>query len=131
VERTTTYKKIRANAVTKVQSLTKKRQGANEAANKLLQQVRNASRRVEDADFLRVLRRWGFDHNRRRGNVTPLGQDFVESETFGLVRNRSTGKMVVSSKTKAYHGFVQLATQWLRDSLSNRFHFPVYVSLRN
>ena len=102
----------------------KQRKAANRLSKQLLQEARRSGRQVEDKDIFRVLKRWGFDRNTGRRNVTPLGRTYVESDTLGLVCKRCTGEMVIGRATRTHGDFAALICQWLKDSLPKGIKFP-------
>ena len=76
-------------------------------------------RRITDADVLRVFRLWSFKRNDIRTNVIPEGQDWVYSDTFGLIRDRC-GQYYMTAPTKAYPRVVRLVNAWMRDCWTER-----------
>ena len=71
---------------------------------------------VSDADLLSVLQSWGFAKNTHRPNVAPRGADYVFSECFGLIRDR-TGRWMVSVVTSMFPSVAKVLNVWLRQRL--------------
>jgi len=75
----------------------------------------DAKKKISDEDVLEVLRMWPFGENRVRKNVIPLGQEWVYSDTFGLIHSRSLGTCVESQLSKRYSEVMLLVSRWVRD----------------
>lgn len=91
-----------------------KRGEANVAARSVLEEVKQANRKLQEADVLSILRMWSFKKNDVRQNVIPDGQDFVYSDTLGMVRDR-TGHWKVKGATRDFPDFTRLLSRWLAD----------------
>ena len=74
-----------------------------------------ASRKIVDADVVDVLQSWGFRKNVTRLNVLPDGQNFVFSDTMGLITDRCGGVMS-TAYTLAYPHVQRLLCQYLQDN---------------
>ena len=92
------------------QAVTKRRRRAadNQAAEFL-----RVGQPISDTQVLAVLSLWRFRPNKARLNVIPDGQDFVSSDTIGLVCDRS-GRVVVDSATRKYPNLFRLLAAWLK-----------------
>ena len=71
---------------------------------------------ISDDHLLQVLRLWGFAKNYHRQNVLPTSLEYVFSECFGLIRDR-TGRWMTTLITKAYPNVAKLMNQWVRGRL--------------
>mmetsp|Transcript_72192 Transcript_72192/g.132159 ORF Transcript_72192/g.132159 Transcript_72192/m.132159 type:complete len:528 (-) Transcript_72192:204-1787(-) len=92
------------------------RLAANELAKMVLEDVRASKRKITDRDVVAVLRMWGFRQNTNRSNVLPKGQNFVFSDTLGLVANYRGCVSVVQATTE-YMAFTSVLTGWLNDHM--------------
>jgi hypothetical protein len=72
--------------------------------------------RISDQDVLDVLRIWAFLPNGVRKNVIPTGENWVYSDTIGLVRSRCQSECVASRATLDYPDIMRLLSRWARDS---------------
>lgn len=73
-------------------------------------------RRISDEDVEATLKAWAFAKNSARTNVLPNGQDWVWSDTLGLIRTRD-GRIHCTPATKYYTDVVQLLVKWLIDRI--------------
>mmetsp|Transcript_133272 Transcript_133272/g.344889 ORF Transcript_133272/g.344889 Transcript_133272/m.344889 type:complete len:991 (+) Transcript_133272:80-3052(+) len=87
---------------------------ADRTAQVVLEAVEKDGRRVTDCEVLSVLRLWMFKKNETRQNVLPEGQQWVHSDTFGLIRSR-TGQYMVTNATREYPHVTQILNTWLHD----------------
>ncbi len=78
----------------------------------------NSGRMVTDSEVLRVLRQWSFRKNRNRKNVLPLGNDYVESDTLGIVATRD-GRVRLSKQTRRHTNLFKLLSRWLQSNGPN------------
>jgi hypothetical protein len=93
-----------------------RRSMANEQAKDILRVVDSEGRKVTDFEVLAVLRLWDFRQNYSRQNVMKEGQDFVYSDTVGLVADWC-GHVVPKEEAKRYPDFGSLLNRWLLDSI--------------
>jgi len=89
---------------------------AQREARKRLEAADKAKRRISDEDVTAVLSSWAFVKNAARSNVIPNGQNWVWSDTIGLIRDR-LGSIHVVPATKLYPEVVQVIVRWLRERL--------------
>ena len=73
---------------------------------------------IHDQQLLEVLRRWGFAKNHYRQNVLPNDRDYVFSECFGLIRDR-TGRWMPTVATTLYPNVTKVLNRWLRSRLQS------------
>jgi len=73
-------------------------------------------RSITDEEVLVVLDRWAFFKNPWRQNVMKEGQEWVYSDTLGLLRDRQ-GDIHVTATTRRYPQVTELFTRWLTDRL--------------
>lgn len=106
------------------------RRKAQEQARKILDAVKaEGGRKVTDDEVLSCLRLWGFKENTNRTNVTPEGENFVYSDTVGLIKMSTCEKTLVTLGTRRYPEFTQLINQWLRDHLPAELKQFSYTSI--
>jgi len=89
---------------------------AQREAKKALESARRANRKVGEDDVLGVLHAWAFAKNPFRQNVMPEGQEWVWSDTLGLIRDR-VGDIHLTPPTRNYPEVAQLFNQYLLDRL--------------
>jgi len=95
--------------------ITEHRKGANSVAASILEDARANKRKIRECEVLRVLRMWRFAKNDSRQNVMPEGQDFVFSDTLGLIRARD-GRYMEKEATKEFPDVTRLLCQWFKDN---------------
>lgn len=93
------------------------RRKAQAQAEKILKAVKAEGRSVTDDEVVTCLDLWGFKENVNRGNVMPEGQDFVYSDTIGLIKMSTCERTLVTVGSKRYPEFTQLITQWFKDRM--------------
>lgn len=71
---------------------------------------------ITDDDLEKVLGVWGFARNVTRINVMKKDQEFVWSDTLGLLRDRQ-GDIHLTKATHAYPEVIQVLSRWLTDRL--------------
>ena len=81
---------------------------ADAAAKDILARA-EAGAKITDQDVLRVFRQWGFKKNDVRVNVIPEGEQWVFSDTLGLLRDRR-GQDLLTGATRAYPQVVASST---------------------
>jgi len=91
------------------------RSKAEVEAGKILEAARVEGRKVRDEEVLRMLRIWYFRKNYDRPNVTPEDQEYVLSDTMGLLRSRD-GRYMATLPTREYPQVIKLLCQSLKDS---------------
>jgi len=96
------------------EELTRRRMIANGIAEGLLARAASGGKRIADQDVRDALRAWGFCRNGQRRNVLPPGQEWVHSDTLGLVKTRDQ-RIHVSSASRRHPSFTLLLNRWLRD----------------
>lgn len=101
---------------------------ADRSAAEYLTKARREGRPVRDDEVEHTLRTWAFAKNSARVNVMPEGQDFVWSDTVGLLRDRM-GDIHLTQSTKRYPSFVRIICQWLNDRLPSEVSNFKYTSL--
>ena len=95
---------------------------ADAAAADILARAEAECGKITDADVLHVFRLWSFRRNDIRLNVIPEGQQWVYSDTLGLLRDRC-GRYLLTAPTKSYPRVVRLVNAWMKDCWSERFTF--------
>ena len=94
---------------------------ADATAKKILARA-EAGGKITDQDVLRVFREWGFKKNDVRVNVIPEGEQWVFSDTLGLLRDRC-GKYLLSGPTRAYPQVVRLVNRWMKGNVNSAIDF--------
>ena len=94
---------------------------ADAAAKDILARA-EAGAKITDQDVLRVFRQWGFKKNDVRVNVIPEGEQWVFSDTLGLLRDRC-GRYLLSGPTKAYPQVVRLVNRWMKENVNSETGF--------
>mmetsp|Transcript_116681 Transcript_116681/g.341556 ORF Transcript_116681/g.341556 Transcript_116681/m.341556 type:complete len:537 (+) Transcript_116681:84-1694(+) len=89
---------------------------AQREARSRLEAAEREGRRISDEDVLSTLKQWAFIKNAARSNVIPEGQEWVWSDTLGLIRDR-LGSIHSTPATKLYPEVVQVLVKWLNDRL--------------
>mmetsp|Transcript_35734 Transcript_35734/g.81993 ORF Transcript_35734/g.81993 Transcript_35734/m.81993 type:complete len:499 (-) Transcript_35734:156-1652(-) len=89
---------------------------AQKEARERLEAADKAGRKITDEDVLQTLQRWNFAKNVWRQNVAPDGQDWVFSDTLGLLRDRQ-GDVHLTAPTRRYPQVAELIARWLTDRL--------------
>eukprot|EP00442_Polarella_glacialis_P009151 CAMPEP_0115083102 /NCGR_PEP_ID=MMETSP0227-20121206/20324_1 /TAXON_ID=89957 /ORGANISM="Polarella glacialis, Strain CCMP 1383" /LENGTH=509 /DNA_ID=CAMNT_0002471373 /DNA_START=78 /DNA_END=1607 /DNA_ORIENTATION=- len=90
---------------------------AQREAKKRLEDARKHHRKISDKDVEQTLQEWAFAKNPNRTNVIPEGQEWVLSDTLGLLRDRC-GDIHLTSATLRYPDVTRIISQWLKDRLS-------------
>lgn len=101
---------------------------AERHAKKCLEEAKHHNRAVTDDEVEKTLDYWAFARNTNRVNVFPDGQNFVRSDTVGLLRDRM-GDIHLTHPTRRYPHFVNIICQWLRDRLPSEVNSFVFTSL--
>mmetsp|Transcript_26075 Transcript_26075/g.77929 ORF Transcript_26075/g.77929 Transcript_26075/m.77929 type:complete len:521 (+) Transcript_26075:75-1637(+) len=89
---------------------------AQREARQRLEAAEREGRRISDEDVLTTLKAWAFVKNAARSNVIPEGQEWVWSDTLGLIRDR-LGSIHTTPPTKLYPEVVQILVKWLNDRM--------------
>lgn len=89
---------------------------ANRKSEEFLKAAAKQNRAISDEEVTTAMFTWAFAKNPNRVNVLPDGQDWVWSDTMGLLRDR-TGDIHITKPTTRYPAFVKLITQWLFDRI--------------
>ena len=94
-------------------------------ADQLALQFVSADKPISDAQLHKVLDLWGFARNTKRRNVAPPGMDYVFSECFGLVYDR-TGRWMVSAVAQLFPSVARFLNRWFVHRLAQLSHraFP-------
>ena len=87
----------------------RRRRDAHALASKLLETGALRS----DADVLAVQSRCAFRPNKNRQNVLPEPEDFVYSDTVGLLRDRR-GRIAVDSYTREHPMVFRMLAEWAK-----------------
>lgn len=85
-------------------------------------------RAITDAEVSEAMATWAFAKNPNRQNVLPDGQDWVWSDTIGLIRDR-IGDIHIVTSTLRYPSFVKIFTRWLADRVPPEVDTFKYTSL--
>jgi len=83
---------------------------AERTAQEILKRKKNG--RITADDVETVLTNWSFGRNTSRQNVMPQGQEWVKSDTLGLLRDRG-GNIHVTKPTKRYPSISTLLNKFL------------------
>ena len=78
-------------------------------------QAKELSEIISDDQVVEILRQWRFSRNRKRANVMMNDEQFVHSDTLGLVRSRD-GRIVPTKATRKYPSTVRLLCRWVTDN---------------
>lgn len=89
---------------------------AQKEAKERLERADKTGTPISDEDVLWILKRWAFFKNPWRQNVMKEGQDYVFSDTLGLLRDRQ-GDIHLTSPTRRYPQVAELIARWLTDRL--------------
>jgi len=101
---------------------------AQREATAVLEHCSKASRRVTDQELTTVLAAWGFARNVNRVNVMKEGQNWVWSDTLGLLRDR-IGDIHLTQSSIKYPEVVMVINKWLSDRLPKDAQPFVWTSL--
>lgn len=85
-------------------------------AEEILTEANRKKKTVTDQEVEGVLSSWAFAKNFNRANVMPKGQEWVWSDTIGLLRDR-VGDIHLTGPTTRYPAFTMLINRWLTDRL--------------
>jgi len=89
---------------------------AQREAKAALAAAEKAGRQIREDEVLTVLRAWAFAKNPNRQNVLPDGQDWVWSDTLGLIRDR-VGDIHITAASKTYPEVAHIMNKYLLDRL--------------
>eukprot|EP00418_Pyrodinium_bahamense_P099847 CAMPEP_0179048352 /NCGR_PEP_ID=MMETSP0796-20121207/19666_1 /TAXON_ID=73915 /ORGANISM="Pyrodinium bahamense, Strain pbaha01" /LENGTH=343 /DNA_ID=CAMNT_0020744821 /DNA_START=92 /DNA_END=1119 /DNA_ORIENTATION=+ len=89
---------------------------AQKEAKERLEMADREGRRISDEEVLLTLKRWAFFRNPWRQNVMREGQEWVFSDTLGLLRDRQ-GDIHLTAPTRRYPQVAELIARWLTDRL--------------
>jgi hypothetical protein len=89
---------------------------AQKEAKERLEAADKAGRIISDEDVVLTLKRWSFARNPFRTNVMKKGQQWVYSDTVGLLKDRS-GDIHLTASTRRYPQVIELLARWLTDRL--------------
>lgn len=89
---------------------------AQKEAKERLEAADKEGRRITDEEVFLTLKRWPFFRNPWRQNVMKPGQEWVFSDTLGLLRDRQ-GDIHLTAPTRRYPQVAELLARWLTDRL--------------
>lgn len=89
---------------------------AQKEAKERLEAADKEGRSITDEEVLLTLQRWPFFRNPWRQNVMQPGQEWVYSDTLGLLKDRQ-GDIHLTAPTRRYPQVAELIARWLRDRL--------------
>eukprot|EP00448_Togula_jolla_P022165 CAMPEP_0170581006 /NCGR_PEP_ID=MMETSP0224-20130122/6810_1 /TAXON_ID=285029 /ORGANISM="Togula jolla, Strain CCCM 725" /LENGTH=517 /DNA_ID=CAMNT_0010904115 /DNA_START=85 /DNA_END=1634 /DNA_ORIENTATION=+ len=89
---------------------------AERRAKEILAECQAKSRKVSDEDVTELLQRYAFRKNTTRLNVMPEGEDFVYSDTVGLICGRD-GRILPTPQTLDCPSFVKVLSRYLTDRM--------------
>jgi len=101
---------------------------AQREASKRLKAAEKQNRPITEDEVLQTLREWAFGRNPNRQNVLPEGQDWVWSDTLGLLRDRM-GDIHLTTPTKAYPAVTAILNKYLTDRLPKELASFTWTSL--
>lgn len=101
---------------------------AQREAKKRLAAAKAEGRKITEDEALKTLQEWAFGKNPNRNNVMPDGQNWVWSDTLGLLRDR-VGDIHLTSPTKTYPEVTELLNQYLLDRLPKEVSTFKWTSL--
>mmetsp|Transcript_33829 Transcript_33829/g.93450 ORF Transcript_33829/g.93450 Transcript_33829/m.93450 type:complete len:722 (+) Transcript_33829:93-2258(+) len=101
---------------------------ANRKAEEFLRAAEEEKRAVTDAEVETVLKTWAFNKNPGRLNVMREGQNWVWSDTIGLLRDRSGSIHIVTATTR-YPAFTRIICKWLYDRIPDEVASFKFTSL--
>jgi len=90
------------------------RLAADLAALELLIKAEKSGTKITDRDLTEVLELWAFHKNESRLNVLPENKTWVNSDTLGLIRDR-TGTYMMTAPARDYPHFTKILCKWLSD----------------
>lgn len=106
-----------------VDYMSEKRKSANDMAKEMVETAEKQGRKITEAEVLKVLRQWRFAKNDTRQNVLPEGQEYVFSDTLGLIRARD-GRYMEKEATREFPEVTKLLGRWMRDHSPDEFGAP-------
>jgi len=89
---------------------------ADRRAEEILKLAAKEKRAISDDEITLVMSTWAFARNTTRQNVIPGGQNWVWSDTMGLLRDRM-GDIHATKPTLRYRSFTRIINKWLTDRL--------------
>jgi len=89
---------------------------AQREARRILKEAEKAKRKITGEEVLSILRKWSFGKNSNRVNVTPENQEWVWSDTLGLLRDR-IGDIHLTPPTKTYPEVIACLNKYLHDRI--------------
>jgi len=101
---------------------------AQREAKKILEAANKEKRRISDEDVEKVLTAWAFAKNVSRVNVMPDGQEWVFSDTVGLLRDR-VGDIHLTAPSTMYPDFMRVINRWLTDRLPSEYADFTWTSI--
>ena len=90
-------------------------------ADSIACQLLSSGNPISDTNLACVLNTWGFARNTKRRNVAPAGADYVFSECFGLVYDR-TGRWMISAVARLFPSVAMLFNRWFVERLAQLAH---------
>ncbi|CAE7718191.1 pgsA [Symbiodinium sp. CCMP2592] len=101
---------------------------ANRTAGEIMAQAEKKKRAISSDDINRILKCWAFAKNPFRVNVMPQGQQWVKSDTLGLLRDRG-GKLIVTRPAREYPNVAKIIARWLHGKLPREAKHFKFTSL--
>ncbi|CAE7031519.1 unnamed protein product, partial [Symbiodinium microadriaticum] len=101
---------------------------ANRTAGEIMAQAEKKKRKISSDDIDRILKCWAFAKNPFRVNVMPQGQQWVKSDTLGLLRDRG-GKLIVTRPAREYPNVAKIIARWLHGKLPKEAKHFKFTSL--
>ena len=90
-------------------------------ADRLACQFLSSGNGISDRNLEDVLSTWGWAKNTKRRNVAPAGAEWVFSECFGLVYDR-TGRWMLSAVARLFPSVAMLFNRWFTERLAQLGH---------
>eukprot|EP00746_Dinoflagellata_sp_MGD_P162216 gnl/MRDRNA2_/MRDRNA2_89670_c0_seq1.p1 gnl/MRDRNA2_/MRDRNA2_89670_c0~~gnl/MRDRNA2_/MRDRNA2_89670_c0_seq1.p1 ORF type:complete len:674 (+),score=156.91 gnl/MRDRNA2_/MRDRNA2_89670_c0_seq1:198-2024(+) len=101
---------------------------ADRKAAEFLKDAKENNRIIAEEEVEKVLMTWGFAKNGGRVNVMPENQNWVWSDTLGLLRDR-VGDIHLTPPTARYPNFVRIITKYLEDRIPEEVNTFKFTSL--
>lgn len=101
---------------------------AQKQAEEFLAAADLEGRAVTDEEVLQVLKRWAYIRNIWRQNVMPAGQEWVFSDTLGVLRDRN-GSVHLTAPTLRYPQVAEIVARWLTERLPEEAKHFTFTSM--
>ena len=89
---------------------------ANHTAMRIIAEIDVNDYVIQDADVFLILEQWGFEKNYRRRSVMQPGQDWVHSDTLGLIRFQNA-TVSASGPTVSFPYVTLILARWMKQQL--------------